>query len=411
LSSIGRQRSIALFGVGLLVPLLGGGNVLVSLEPDLAIHYLAAVILAFTALTATSPRRVGRYPKAATIALAVLVFWWGGTLALRPSGPRAALEAEGLFCAALLFAVFSWKPLRGSDMRAWIVGLIAGTLLTAGYGQYQYWIMFPRTAPLIAAMGGSPRLYVNANFYNSNCYAAFIAVVLLLAVAVVPKRHRRGRAVAFALAVSMLVVTLFLSESRSTLVLLIAGGVALALGLRLPIPWRWAVPVLSLTLAAAAWTIVNKVGFAELWHEGWLGRLAIWQGSLRMIREHWLVGVGLGRFWDYFEQYRINTYYTRYPHNFLLEVFADLGVVGGGALLTWLVLSYGRTIRLWRRIGSLPTDGVDLRGGTAVVVAIGLLVAHALLDIDWHAPANPILLFALLGIGQHLDELDESAVP
>jgi len=63
-------------------------------------------------------------------------------------------------------------------------------------------------------------------------------------------------------------------------------------------------------------------------------------GSLRMIREHWLFGVGLGRFWDYFEQYRINTYYTRYPHNFLLEVFAIWNRRRGRRLM--LVLSYER---------------------------------------------------------------------
>jgi hypothetical protein len=37
--------------------------------------------------------------------------------------------------------------------------------------------------------------------------------------------------------------------------------------------------------------------------------------------------------------------------------------------------------------------GLDLFALSAAL----FLVAHALVDIDWHAPANPILLFALLG--------------
>jgi len=388
------------------VPLLGGGNVLVSVEPELAIRYLALAVVALAGLfVATEPERAGAAPAAPMIALALLVCWWAATLVLRPSGPHAALEAEGLFCAALLFALSTWKPLDDTEFRAWTVGLVLGTLVTAAYGQYQYWVMFPRVAPLIVAAGGSPRLYVNANFYNSNCYAPFVAAVIVLAVGVAPRGNARWGRAGSALVVSMLLVTLILSQSRATLALLIFAGVALALGTGVALATRRALLALLLALVATAFAMLAKVGFEELWQVGWLGRMAIWAGSLRMIREHWLFGVGLGRFWDYFEQYRINTFYTRYPHDFLLEVFAELGIVGGGALLFWLVASYARTIRLWLRVSRLAAGDADRRAATAIVVAIGLLVLHGLVDIDWHAPANPVLLFALLGVGQHLDRL------
>ena len=401
-----RQRSFALFGLGALVPLLGGGNVLVSLEPDLAIRYLALVTVALAGLfVATESDRAVDPPAAPTIALALLVSWWAATLVLRPSGPRAALESQGLFSAALLYALFSWKPLLDAEIRAWIAGLVAGTLATAAYGQYQYWLMFPRVAPLIRAMGGTPRLYVNANFYNSNCYAVFVAAVILLAIGVAPASDKRSPRAGSALAVSMLVVTVVLTQSRSTLALLILGGAGLALGIGLPLALRWVLAAAFLTVVATAFVIANKVGFEELWQVGWLGRIAIWVGSLRMIREHWLFGVGLGRFWDYFEQYRINTYYTRYPHNFLLEAFSELGIVGGGALVFWLVTSVASTVRSWLRVARLPPGRVDRRRATAVMAAVGLLAVHGLFDIDWHAPANPVLLFSLLAIGQYLDRV------
>src|SRR5438093_4613330 len=227
-----RQRSVALFGLGALVPLLGGGNVLVSLEPELAIRYLALATVALAGLfAATEPERAFQPPAAPTAALALLVLWWAATLVLRPSGPRAVLESQGLFCAALLYALFSWKPLIPTEIHAWVVGLGAGTLVTAAYGQYQYWLMFPRVAPLIRAMGGTPRLYVNANFYNSNCYAVFVGAVILLAVGAAPGAARSSRRVGAALAIWMLLVTLVLSQSRSTLSLLVLAGAGLALGI------------------------------------------------------------------------------------------------------------------------------------------------------------------------------------
>jgi O-antigen ligase len=398
-----RQRSFAIFGLGVLVPLLGGGNVLVSLEPELAIRYLALTTVALAGLfITTEPERAVEAPVAPTIALVLLVSWWAATVALRPSGPRAALEAQGLFCAALLYALFSWKPLLDTEICAWVAGLVTGTLVTAAYGQYQYWLMFPRVAPLIRAMGGTPRLYVNANFYNSNCYAVFVGAVILLAVGAAPRAVRSSGRVGAALAISMLLVTLVLSQSRSTLALLVLAGAGLALGIGLPLALRWVLAAAVTAVVATAFVIANKVGFEELWRVGWLGRIAIWVGSLRMIREHWLFGVGLGRFWDYFEQYRINIYYTRYPHSFLLEAFSELGIFGGGALVFWLVASVAGTVRSWLRVIRLPPGHVDRRQGAAVVVAVGLLAVHGLFDIDWHAPANPVLLFALLAIGQHL---------
>lgn len=119
-----------------------------------------------------------------------------------------------------------------------------------------------------------------------------------------------------------------------------------------------------------------------------------------MIRAHWLIGVGIGRFWDYFPSYRIDTYYTRYPHNFLLEIFAELGIVGVTAIVGFLAAAFVRPIRLFASLvhGDRPASSLP----ASMALAAALLFIHALLDIDWHAPANPILLFVLLGACQRL---------
>jgi O-antigen ligase len=393
-----RPFELSLFTIGALLPVLGGGNDFFNLEPPNAIRALAlglfAVTLVFRREPASPPS--GGSPTALA-ALIVLVAWWSGTLLLRPSGPRAVIETIGLFGAALLYALLRSRALDTEELHAWIRGLVAGTLVTAIYGQYQYWVVFPTLGPLLAAAGASPRLYVNANFYTANCYAPFVASVLLLFLGSTGPGTQPS--LAYWSIAMVLGIVLLLTKSRATLALFAAAVLLLSLrGVDVPTRRRWTAAALAAVLVAIALVNFNA---EELWNVGALGRITIWRGALRMIREHWLVGVGIGRFWDHFTQYRLDTYYTRYPHDFLLEAFAELGIVGITALIVWLVAAGSDAIREWRSFGRKSASS------TAILLAIGLLVVHAMVDIDWHAPANPMLLFALMGIAQHPDRLVE----
>src|SRR5262249_39845422 len=98
-----RQRSIGVFGIGLLLPLLGGGNDLLTLAPDLAIRYFALATIALAGLFAASTGSSSVSTRSApTVALLVLVPCILAALALRPFGPRAVLESQGIFCAVLI---------------------------------------------------------------------------------------------------------------------------------------------------------------------------------------------------------------------------------------------------------------------------------------------------------------------
>jgi len=104
-----------------------------------------------------------------------------------------------------------------------------------------------------------------------------------------------------------------------------------------------------------------------------------------MIEDHWLAGVGLGRFGEFFPHYQVTSYYTRYPHNLLLEVTAEIGLFGLVFLAGFFALAIHWRFRKHSR-----------GAGSIALVAATLLLLHSLIDIDWHAPANPILLMILL---------------
>ncbi len=394
----------ALFALGFALPLLAGGNTLFALEPEAALQLFAAVTI-LVCWRILRSRRTGAAPapRSALLAsgcLVVLAALWIASLAARPTGPRAFLEAQGIFCAVLLFTTLSQRRLETNATERFIRGLLLGTLGTVALGQYQYWVVFPRTTPLARAAGIPAFGLVNANFYSANCYAIFLAGAILLGAGLAISN--RG---AWAwTAVSLLIVTILLAKSRAAIALLAIGGVGLA-----GVVGRWpkvaprglTTAVFWVLLPAAAGAAAAAVDLGELWHVATVGRMAIWRGSLEIVREHWLVGVGLGRCGAAFSQFRVNDYHTLYPHCFLLEVAAELGVVGAFALIGFLAAAFTEPVSRLAAAARAPLGRIATLPAAMCAASLVLLI-HGLVDIDWHAPANPILLFVLLGALQQL---------
>jgi O-antigen ligase len=408
----------SLGGCGFLLPILAGGNDFGPLEPGdgISLFGLVAILVANT-LWRDAPHRVkqGALANFPNICLLVLVLWWAGTLVLRPSGPRAVLEARGMFCAILLYACLANVRLSIDALWSFIAGALSGTLVTALYGQYQYWIAFPRTAPLLGRAGIPFVTFVNANFYNANCYAAFLSTTIVLAAGLLTNRQTSMSRSYTVAGIAGLVWALLLTKSRSTMALLLAV-VAVWTATWTVFSWQRLrrvvgafvsiLVVLAVAGAAAPASIMSRV--EDFWAVGFLGRVAIWRGSAAMIADHWLRGVGLGRFWDYFPQYQTTSYYTRYPHSFLLEAFAELGIVGALALVGFLLSAARVPTGHWI---ATPSRAPAERGAPVLPLPLPwaclLLVVHGLMDIDWHAPANPILLFMLLGFAEQLPSWTE----
>src|ERR1051325_3257247 len=204
-----------LFILGLAIPLLTGGNFFLFLTPTMGMLCFDLVAIAAFATFARQPASnepgVDPIARLALISALVLALWWGAILVIRPSGPRAPLEAQGIFSGILLFAALSRFSLQTTAVWSFARGLVIATLVTAAFGQYQYWIAFPRDAPILAATGIGSLELINANFYNANCYGAFLSAVILLGVgvAVVDRGTPRGWSAAFASI--LLVATLLLS--------------------------------------------------------------------------------------------------------------------------------------------------------------------------------------------------------
>ena len=69
--------------------------------------------------------------------------------------------------------------------------------------------------------------------------------------------------------------------------------------------------------------------FVEFWKEE---RFIVWRDSLMMLQEsawhHWIIGHGIGSFKYYFSVYSTYQITFIFPHNFILEILFDSGLVG-----------------------------------------------------------------------------------
>jgi len=127
-------------------------------------------------------------------------------------------------------------------------------------------------------------------------------------------------------------------------------------------------------------------------------RLAVWDGTLQLIRDHFLGGVGLGNFLFAFVPYRSAVIYQNpgvrieHPHNELLNTWAELGTLGLVVLL-WLAV---RVLKLgWGLV-------VQGRGQREILAGVlgGLVASAAYANLFYvgHLPASAMNIVILLGM-------------
>src|SRR4029077_8048320 len=78
-------------------------------------------------------------------------------------------------------------------------------------------------------------------------------------------------------------------------------------------------------------------------------RFDYWSATVRMIRDHPLLGVGPGHFGRFYQRYMKETAFQQIkdPHNFALEIWATCGIVALIALLAAFAALFWKTRGIW----------------------------------------------------------------
>lgn len=132
------------------------------------------------------------------------------------------------------------------------------------------------------------------------------------------------------------------------------------------------------------------------------GRLAIWQDTFNLIRQHPWLGSGFGTFPLAYTSVQ-TTFLNRFvnhAHNDYLEIISEIGTVGGLLLVGTVLYLLTQTVRRFRAGGD-PFQRAVALGCTGSLVAILL---HSLTDFNLYIPANLLVFGVVLGLACSLQQ-------
>lgn len=313
----------------------------------------------------------------------------------------------GFLCARVVAAERSlWRPL--ALCVAGVAGLVAlgglvevatGTnLLYADLGENPYSTMYREERRAISTQ------------FNPAPLGSLLVVALPFAAWFAASRERRWRLPAL-IGVPVIVVTIFLTYSRGALLgLFVATGLALLLAGR-PRQLLILVGLLATVVLLASWLPYpfNKFGTHGFLEGGGLNsvkRLSRFEMTAAILADHPLVGLGFQGSRDQFDAW----YPPHRPSwgkggrvldSTYLTVFAETGLLGAGAMATFLLLVLRRGLVAWR----LTRDRFV---AAALVGVIGLLVTGVGYDLIYWS--GPVLCLAL-GLGVLSGAADAALTP
>ena len=129
----------------------------------------------------------------------------------------------------------------------------------------------------------------------------------------------------------------------------------------------------------------------------WVGRRKLMAfDTLRMWRDHPVLGVGMGAFEIAYPHYQsfASDDWIDHAHNDYIEALAETGLVGAMLILWALALFFRDAFRDWEQSSRPQASWIRL---AAAIGCFGILV-HSLWDFNLHIPANAVWFAVLAGI-------------
>jgi tetratricopeptide (TPR) repeat protein len=364
--------------------------------PQSAFLQVSAAGLLAAALASAAWRFRGSRPEWPPLAapLAAWLVWSALACAWSPSPALSLRLWLHWLAAAIAYALVFHLGDRGKDLRPIVAAALAAgaAIAVLGLGQAVWgWTFVPQAFP------------PSATFANKNVAAQFAIGVLPFGL-VWLTGSKRGRPLALAaVATVLLLAFVALTRTRSAAVAAVVESLVLAAWWKGSRRRAWA-------LAAVAAALVMAVAVQHRWSTAGSastssvqGRLAIWGNTLVMIREHPVIGVGLGGHPIVYPAYHrravvdplfSSRLHLDFAHDDYLQLTAELGLVGALLLMALFAGAAGLVREARARAGS----GEDAVLAAAATAAAAGLLTDALFSFPAYRALPPWLLALDAGI-------------
>lgn len=304
----------------------------------------------------------------------ILLALWAATSMIWAIDPEMSVAHMLTLCQLLsLFAALALFPIERRTLYIILGAVVLSGVLASGYGAYLF-----RHGTDVGAQG---RLFLanDNDVIDPNHFAAALILPIACALAGALRARSATMHVFAILALLMMGAGIAISGSRGG-----AVGVALAM-LYIVVRLRTRLLAAGVAFAALCAALVldgNVVArFANAAASHGAGRTDIWRIGLAAFREYFWLGAGYSNFPLAYDRAFISvfethyTYWHRAPHDILLSIGVELGVVGLGIFVVAWVMQF-------RSMRSVRPDDPLYAARTAVEGAIlGLFVAGLFLDV------------------------------
>lgn len=308
-----------------------------------------------------------------------------------------------LYCAYAMLCFLSGQTLlRASQARKIAVILtlygfaIAALALVQGVAPNGklYWVRQP-------TMGG----WIYGPYVNHNHYAGLMELLVPIPLVIFLTRLAGEKErTAAGIAAAIMVGTVFLSGSRGGM---LAISVELAIFAAMLLRQRrsfqvaigvsaFAIVLVGLLIWLGGKELTSRVSSISTETRSEISggmRLSIDRDALHMFRSRPVLGWGLGTFPTVYPQFR--TFYTNFfvnaAHNDYLQLLCEMGLLGGGMMVWFLIVLYRRALP---KIGRWTSD-VNGAATLACILGVTGILVHSLLDFNLQIPANAALFYVL----------------
>ncbi|MEN9574789.1 MAG: hypothetical protein RL514_2644 [Verrucomicrobiota bacterium] len=349
-------------------------------------------------------------PLAWAVGAFLLYAVWRGHAAVVDYTARGELLQLALYGTVFFVTLNSLNRQHSAN---WIAGaLIAVATFAAMYGLYQFLTKSGLVWHYVRSSSYAGR--GSGTYICPNHLAGLLEIALPLALAyLLAGRPGHLTRVLLGYAVLMMIAGLVSTESRggwAAAALSLLGLLAMLLGQRgqrLP-----ALIVLVVLTVAAVWIVAEVKTTSERVEKAFNPeklddpRFRIWPAAVKIWQANFWWGAGPGHFDHLFRLHSDGAIQARpgRAHNDYLDALADYGVVGTALLGTVFALVFVGVFRVWQHV---QREGDDFRsrqsnraafvlGGSVAVLS---LLLHAVVDFNFHIPANAtaaVVVMALL---------------
>ena len=274
--------------------------------------------------------------------------------------------------------------------------LLAG-LFVAGYGIYQHAFGFAEGSTWIDQdMFSDIQTRVVSTFENPNVLGEYLLLLIPIGLAFVWAAPKTGNRLLHLVITGALALCMIYTYSRGCWIGLLVAFFLFFVFYDRRFIWVGVALLLVAPMFLPATVIERFASVGNTTDTSTSYRVYIWMGTLKMLKDYWLCGIGVGSeaFNMIYPYYSYSSIVAPHSHNLYLQIIAENGILGILAFLS-IVVVYYRTV-----ISSIVQTKERLLNGFVIGLAAGLFgyLVQGMFDNVWYNYRVFLLFFVILGL-------------